>query len=249
MSPASTNNNETSSATRRCKIDVTHPISVKCSSSSIRHEPMLRDADNPIATPVPPPVVVAGQETGDTKGEEEECGASKPEFGGLFPCAGRPLPGEVVECLFSWLRSSDLSALYSSSSAAAFPGKIGRLGCGRTVQCTSSVLCCPGLYTRNIHTRVRGTHADTDVCVGDTLVKTCSTVVQAVQVQNVPFFRSLAFQRFFSFRRIRVRRRNHDECWLCPRCMIRHQARTGKSRNYSLQRLREGRGECRRFYL
>lgn len=157
MSRASINSNETSSATR-CKMGVTHPIPFNSSSSPIQHEPMLHDTDSPFATPLPPPVVVAGQEMGDTTGEKEECAASRSQFGGLFPCAGRPLPGEVVQRLFAWLRSSDLSALYSSSSAAAFPGKRGRVGCGRTAHCTSS-LCFPGLYTRNIHMQFRRTHA------------------------------------------------------------------------------------------
>ena len=96
-------------------------------------------------------MVVPGKEMEETKEEqEEECAASRSQFGGVFPCAGRPLPGEVLECLFAWLRSSDLSALYSSSSAAASPGKRGCVNYGRTVHCTYSA-DCSCLHIRSIH--------------------------------------------------------------------------------------------------
>lgn len=215
MSRANTNSNETSTATR-CKIDVTHPTSFNSSSSPIRHEPRRHDTNNPITTPLPPPVVVAGQETGETKVEKEESASSISGFGGLFPCAGRPLPGEVLECLFAWLRSSDLSALYSSSSAAAFPGKRGRLKSGRTVHCACSV-GCPGLHKRSIHMQARRTypgmyalgtyvqHNRVNVYVAKKQ-KTCSSRGSSVQVQIIPgttrvrsFFQELSVFLFDEF--------------------------------------------------
>lgn len=126
MSFASSNSNDETSSATRCKIGInTHPASFNTSSSSpTRHEPRRSlDTATPPATPLPL-LAMAAQETKEEGKEEGERG-SRSQISGLFPCAGRPLPGEVLECLFAWLRSSDLSALYSTSKAAASPGERG----------------------------------------------------------------------------------------------------------------------------
>lgn len=72
----------------------------------------------------PPRIPAIMGETGD--GEKGEEGEGEPKvFPGVFPGAGRPLPEVVLQSLFAWLRSSDLSALCTSSTAAASPGERG----------------------------------------------------------------------------------------------------------------------------
>ncbi|CAM9238920.1 unnamed protein product [Pylaiella littoralis] len=76
------------------------------------------------ATPprVPAPAVEVVRLDVQGAGEEAEPGGSTPElFAGVFPGAGRPLPEFVLQTLFGWLRSSDLSALCASSKAASSP--------------------------------------------------------------------------------------------------------------------------------
>eukprot|EP00903_Cladosiphon_okamuranus_P012135 g11384.t1 len=64
----------------------------------------------------PPRVpAAAGQEGGEEKEKAPKL------FTGVFPGAGRPLPEVVLQTVFAWLRSSDLSALCVSSTAASSP--------------------------------------------------------------------------------------------------------------------------------
>lgn len=56
--------------------------------------------------------------------ERGEAGRQEP-IAGIFPFAGpRPLPAVVLQSVFGWLLSSDLSALRVSSVAAASPGEM-----------------------------------------------------------------------------------------------------------------------------
>eukprot|EP00752_Nemacystus_decipiens_P008123 g7263.t1 len=65
--------------------------------------------------PTPPRIpATVGQEGGEKKMEPKL-------FNGVFPGAGKPLPEVVLQSLFAWLRSSDLSALCASSTAASSP--------------------------------------------------------------------------------------------------------------------------------
>ncbi len=76
--------------------------------------------------PVPPRIPAIMGEKGDGEEEGEKEGEEEPKLSpGVFPGAGRPLPEVVLQSLFAWLRSSDLSALCTSSTAAASPGERG----------------------------------------------------------------------------------------------------------------------------
>lgn len=84
----------------------------------------------PYSTPPRVPAAAVGLEEGEAEEAGEEDGAEPRadellmcEFAGVFPCAGRPLPEFVLQTLFGWLRSSDLSALCASSKAASSPGE------------------------------------------------------------------------------------------------------------------------------
>ena len=124
MSLASSKNNDETSSTTRCKLGInTQPVPFNTRSPpTARHEPRRPfDTATPPTTPLPLPAMAALEPKEEGK-EEGECGL-RSQISGLFPCAGRPLPGEVLECLFAWLRSLDLSALYSSSKAGASPGE------------------------------------------------------------------------------------------------------------------------------
>lgn len=71
------------------------------------------------SNPTPPRVrETVGQEAGEKKEKEPK------RFTGVFPSAGKPLPEVVLQTLFAWLRSSDLSALYASSTTGCSPGEI-----------------------------------------------------------------------------------------------------------------------------
>lgn len=78
-----------------------------------------RDDDTKSQSATPPRVPAQAAERGD--------GGWQEPIAGIFPCAGpRPLPAVVLQSLFGWLLSSDLSALRASSVAASSPGEMPR---------------------------------------------------------------------------------------------------------------------------
>lgn len=77
--------------------------------------------DNAEALPTTPSLLPAVAEE-EKEGEEKE-DPPRSQFKGLFPGAGGPLPPEVLESLFAWLRATDLAALCASSRESASPGE------------------------------------------------------------------------------------------------------------------------------
>ncbi|CAB1101293.1 unnamed protein product [Ectocarpus sp. CCAP 1310/34] len=76
--------------------------------------PTSRDDDTKSQFATPPRV--------PAQAAERAGGGWQEPIAGIFPCAGpRPLPAVVLQSLFGWLLSSDLSALHASSVAASSP--------------------------------------------------------------------------------------------------------------------------------
>lgn len=109
---------------RLCQLDMANSTSTQKSNSSAKSRVQKPEGHKETKSQPTPARIVAnvGQEGGEEKEKEKE--KERKLFTGVFPRAGRPLPEVVLQTLFTWLRSSDLSALRCASSTAAYsPGE------------------------------------------------------------------------------------------------------------------------------